>query len=188
MAEEFIIFFYGEVLVDTGERRFEVFETTVQQDIAMCKALSERNLDTFDVPELEYAQDFAESNGYRVNPETETLEFSYSDPREPEVPPVYQHPLSEQVEELKQRNILLQAKNNALSERADFIEDLCSRNSNIILSMITRFLFWFLLKLEGGDTMMAMFFAQRVILGKTLWNEAPSRLQDGVKEILVDDE
>lgn len=52
--------------------------------------------------------------------------------------------------------------------------------------MITRFLFWLLLKLEGGDTMMAMFFAQRVILGKTQWNEVPSTLQPGVKEILDD--
>lgn len=52
--------------------------------------------------------------------------------------------------------------------------------------MITRFLFWLLLHLEGGDTMMAMFFAQRVILGKTQFNEVPASLQEGVKEILVD--
>lgn len=52
--------------------------------------------------------------------------------------------------------------------------------------MIARFLFWFLLKLEGGDVMMAMFFAQRVILGKTAFNEVPSTLQPGVREILED--
>lgn len=52
--------------------------------------------------------------------------------------------------------------------------------------MITRFLFWLLLHLEGGDTMMAMFFAQRVILGKTAYNEVPASLQAGVKGILVD--
>ncbi|WP_342472179.1 hypothetical protein MHH70_18305 [Metasolibacillus sp. FSL H7-0170] len=34
--------------------------------------------------------------------------------------------------------------------------------------------------------MMAMFFAQRVILGKTAFNEVPSTLQPGVKEILED--
>lgn len=34
--------------------------------------------------------------------------------------------------------------------------------------------------------MMAMFFAQRVILGKTKYNEVPATLQPGVKEILVD--
>lgn len=52
--------------------------------------------------------------------------------------------------------------------------------------MITRFLFWVLLRLEGGDTMMAMFFAQRVILGKTEYKDVPSTLQEGVKEILED--
>lgn len=52
--------------------------------------------------------------------------------------------------------------------------------------MITRFLLWLLLHLEGGDTMMAMFFAQRVILEKTKYSEVPSSLQAGVKEILED--
>lgn len=32
--------------------------------------------------------------------------------------------------------------------------------------------------------MMAMFFAQRVILGKTKFSEVPSTLQPGVKDIL----
>lgn len=46
----------------------------------------------------QYAQDFAESVGYRVNPETKTLEFSYSDPDLPtEEDLIYQAPLSEQV-------------------------------------------------------------------------------------------
>lgn len=34
--------------------------------------------------------------------------------------------------------------------------------------------------------MMAMFFAQRVILGKTKFNQVPSSLQEGVREVLVD--
>jgi len=52
--------------------------------------------------------------------------------------------------------------------------------------MTTCFLFGSLLKLEGGETMMAMFFAQRVILKKTLWNEVPVTLQSAVKVILDD--
>lgn len=52
--------------------------------------------------------------------------------------------------------------------------------------MITRFLFWLLFQLEGGDTMMAMFFAQRVILGKTAYSEVPITLQPRVKDILVE--
>jgi len=34
--------------------------------------------------------------------------------------------------------------------------------------------------------MMAMFFAQRVILGKTAFKDVPAALKNGVKEILTD--
>ena len=94
----------GNVLVNIGERRGLVIPTTIEQDISNYKALSERNRETFDFIELEYgqyAQDFAESNGYRVNPETKELEFSYPDPNEEPQEPVYQKPLSEEVEKLK---------------------------------------------------------------------------------------
>lgn len=49
-----------------------------------------------------------------------------------------------------------------------------------------RFLKWVVLYFKGGEIKMAMFFAQRVILGKTQFNEVPSTLQPGVKEILVE--
>lgn len=116
----------GNVIVDTGERQGFVMPTTIEQDIETYKALSERNRDTFDVIKLEYgqyAQDFAECIGYRVNPETKELNFSYPDPNEPEVEQPYEAPLSEKVASLEQENQLLKAQNNALSERADFIED-----------------------------------------------------------------
>lgn len=96
----------GNVIVNTGERQGSVVPTTVEQDIQTYKALSERNRDTFDYIELEYgqyAQDFAICNGYRVNPETREIEFSYPDPNEPESQePVYRKPLSEEVAETKQ--------------------------------------------------------------------------------------
>lgn len=96
----------GNIIVDTGERQGFVRETTTGQDIQTYKELSERNRDTFDVIELEYgqyAQDFAECNGYRVNTETEESEFSYPDPNAPEDEPVYQKPLSEQINELEEK-------------------------------------------------------------------------------------
>lgn len=45
-----------------------------------------------------------------------------------------------------------------------------------------------LLKMVGkeGEMMMAMFFAQRVILGKTAYKDVPAKLKDQVKELLVD--
>lgn len=39
---------------------------------------------------------------------------------------------------------------------------------------------------KGGETMMAMFFAQRVILGKTEFKDVPAKLKAQVKELLVD--
>lgn len=88
----------GNVIVNTGERTGSVVTTTVEQDIASYTSLNERVRETFDVIELnngDYAQDFMECSGYRVNPTTKTLEFSYPDPNAPTVEPVYQAPLSE---------------------------------------------------------------------------------------------
>lgn len=47
---------------------------------------------------------------------------------------------------------------------------------------------WTMLKImgKGGKTMMAMFFAQRVILGKTEFKDVPAKLKAKVKELLVD--
>lgn len=52
--------------------------------------------------------------------------------------------------------------------------------------MIMRLLYWLMSRMRGGEDMMAMFFAQRVILDKTKFSEVPASLQAGVKEILVD--
>lgn len=39
---------------------------------------------------------------------------------------------------------------------------------------------------KGGECMMALFFAQRVILGKTAFSDVPAKLQDRVREILTE--
>lgn len=96
----------GNVLVDTGERAGDVIKMTVEQDMEVYKALSERNRDLFDFIELEYGQnlqDFMECNNYRVNTTTKVIEFSYTGSNQSEKPPVYQKPLSEQIKELKLR-------------------------------------------------------------------------------------
>lgn len=97
----------GDVLLDAGDRQGFVESTTIMYDIQIYKELSERNPGTFDSIDLEfgqYAQDFSESNGYRVNPETKKLEFSYPDPNEPEVEQPYQAPLSERINYLEDEN------------------------------------------------------------------------------------
>jgi len=90
----------GNVILDTGERVGHVIETTFEQDFESYVELAERIPETVGVLKLEYGQyteDFTKSNGFRVNPTTLELEFSYSDPREPEKSPVYQMPLTEQM-------------------------------------------------------------------------------------------
>ena len=52
--------------------------------------------------------------------------------------------------------------------------------------MIIRFLIQIFIKILGDDIMMALFFAQRVILGKTEFNDVPSTLKPGVYENLKD--
>jgi len=97
--------FTGNVLVDTGERQGDVVETTIEQDFEVYKALSERNPETVGMIQLEfgqYAQDFRECNGFRVN--LEELEFSYPEPNNPDPKePVYQPPLSDMIKEQEQR-------------------------------------------------------------------------------------
>lgn len=39
---------------------------------------------------------------------------------------------------------------------------------------------------KEGITMMAMFFAQRVILGKTTFEQVPKALKAGVAEVLIE--
>lgn len=117
----------GNVIVDTGEMRGGVFDFTVEQFVSTFTALSERNRDTFDVVELaygEYAQEFAECNGYRVNPETKKLEFSHPVPGEPEAPQEFGKPLTEQIEELKAENndLMMAVVELAESNESDKLE------------------------------------------------------------------
>lgn len=114
----------GSILVDTGEWNDVIRGKTVDEDITTYSILSERTRDTFGVLELPFgafAQDFAESNGYRVNVDTKELEFSYPDPNAPQEPPIFQRPLSEQVLELKQEQVLT---NQAVEENSTAQQDL----------------------------------------------------------------
>lgn len=97
----------GNIILEIGERIGSWVETTVEQDFQTYKELAERVDDTVDMIQLEYgqyAQDFTECNGYKVNPETLAIEFSYPEPSDPEPQePVYQKPLSAQTAELEAR-------------------------------------------------------------------------------------
>ena len=49
-----------------------------------------------------------------------------------------------------------------------------------IVSLVIKFF------MKGEFVMMAMFFAQRVILGKTAFDQVPKALKKGVAEVLID--
>lgn len=115
----------GNVIVDTGERSGSVVATTIEQDFAAYAALAERVPETVGMIELdygEYAQDFAECNGVRVNISgaEPALEFSY--PTGGPGEPVYRPPLSEEVAQL-------QAEKAALEVRVTVTEEVASATS-----------------------------------------------------------
>jgi hypothetical protein len=83
---------------------------TFEEDYQAFRELSERNADTIGYIEFEngeYYQDFLQCNGFRVDPQTLELEFSYPDPNQGPtiVPqePLFQKPLTEQIRDLKQQ-------------------------------------------------------------------------------------
>jgi len=117
----------GNIILDKGEMKGDVVESTIEQDYEFFKVLSDRIPTTVGVIQLEYgqyAEDFARSNGYRVDVETGAILFSYPDPNEPEEPPVYHTPLTEQISELKAEKVALEAQlaqlNGDLSGFIDF--------------------------------------------------------------------
>lgn len=83
------------------------------------RPLKDRVPNTVGVLQLEYgqhAQDFMSANGYRVDVSSEqpSLLFSYPDPEQPEQPPAYRPPLSDEVAALKVENAQLKAELNQL--------------------------------------------------------------------------
>ena len=51
---------------------------------------------------------------------------------------------------------------------------------------MSRLFFWIMSKTKGGEDMVAMFLAQRIILGKLTFAEVPESLKTAVREILID--
>lgn len=40
--------------------------------------------------------------------------------------------------------------------------------------------------MKGDDLMMAMLFAQKIILGKLTFSDVPAKLKEAVKEVLIE--
>jgi hypothetical protein len=115
----------GNVLVDTGERSGAVMvPNTIENDFKTYIALSGRTSETVGVKELSYGQfkeDFLNCNGYKINPSTLALEFSYPSAT-PEQPPEFREPLTVQIDKIEQE------KNTLKSGQAQILLKLMRNN------------------------------------------------------------
>ena len=62
------------------------------------------------------------------------------------------------------------------------------RNIKKFLEAVSIKMQLFILKmiLGGGELIMAAFFCQRVVLGKTAFKDVPAKLKDSVRELLIE--
>ena len=105
----------GDVVLVVPEK-FSGIQTTKEQDFAMYEALSIRNPETVGVIELEYGQyssDFQTCNSVRVDVGTGDLLFNY---------PVFEAPLSVQINALRAENTELRAQNQTLNQQVSDLE------------------------------------------------------------------
>lgn len=108
----------------TGERIWDMSynqQTKVDfnHDYEVVRELNVRTKESIGLLVLEngaYEQDFADSNGFRVNVATKTLEFSYPDPNHPEAPQVFETPLTDQIKILKQEQSQLSSDFQGLTD------------------------------------------------------------------------
>lgn len=85
-------------------------ESTKEEDFAVYIELKPYDPDAIEMTTFEpgqYKEEFEKASDWRFNPETGTIEFLYLDPTDPELPPVFQPPLTAQVAELKSETAAL---------------------------------------------------------------------------------
>ena len=80
----------GNIVLDTGERKGNIKESSVDEDFSTYNQLSRYNREKVGVIQLKYSEyntEFSECTSFRVNPQTKQLEFDYSEiPPSPDVP------------------------------------------------------------------------------------------------------
>lgn len=95
----------GNIVVERSEMIGDLVETTKEQDFEKYTDLQGLNPDKIEMTTFEYgqyAEDFAQATGYRFDPTTGEIQFSYPDPNDPDPPdPIYRKPLSAEVDALK---------------------------------------------------------------------------------------
>lgn len=100
----------GNVIVNTGERSGNVVETTTEQDFAVYSELSERVVDTVGMIQLGYgshSSDFL-AGGIITKVDLNTLKPLFTYPETSEEPTEPKPSLSQEVEDIKKRQDLMQ--------------------------------------------------------------------------------
>ncbi len=108
----------GDVILIVPEKHSEnAVNTTKEQDFIMYDILAARNPETIGLIQLEYGQyqaEFQSAKSVKVDVETKQLLFEY---------PVFEKPLTEQVNLLKAENENLKALNAQLTTQLEAIAD-----------------------------------------------------------------
>jgi DNA repair exonuclease SbcCD ATPase subunit len=181
----------GNVVVNTGEQVGRlVVETTEDQDFATYKALAERVRDTIGVVKLKYGQfrrEFAECNGYRVNPETETLEFTYPG----EVPAevlikrieMVEEESAKTVQDLEKTNTKLKQTETKLIDTLERLGQTETQLQEAQLALTENYEELQTAKQEAADTQLALTeLYEKVLTGKTdVQPETPAEPTDPVE-------
>ncbi|MUG68631.1 hypothetical protein GNP94_21915 [Paenibacillus campinasensis] len=108
----------GQVLITTPSQWAPSVYEDPEDLIPLYPVLRDRDRDSFDVIKLEYGQldrEFERSVSWRVNTATKQIEFLYPDDlNEPEAPPVYRKPLTQEVDDLNQTigTLLIESAND----------------------------------------------------------------------------
>lgn len=95
----------GNIVAQRGEMSAGI-ESTKEEDFEVYAELRELNPEAIEMTTFEprqYEEDFERAKSWHFDPETGLIQFIFLDPDNPEVPPVPQPPLTEQVAELKGR-------------------------------------------------------------------------------------
>jgi DNA repair exonuclease SbcCD ATPase subunit len=181
----------GNVVVNTGEQVGRlVVETTEDQDFATYKVLAERVRETIGVVKLKYGQfrrEFAECNGYRVNPETETLEFTYPG----EVPAevlikrieMVEEESAKTAQELEQTNMKLKQTETQLAESLERLGQTETQLQEAQLALTENYEELQTAKQEAADTQLALTeLYEKVLAGITDGQpETPAESTDPVE-------
>lgn len=121
----------GDVVLTTLEKpNINAVNTTKEQDFEIYDVLQARNPDTVGVIQLEFGQyqsEFQTAKSYKVNLETNELVFEY---------PVYNPPLTEQIERLKSENLSLKEENQELKEQQKELQTSLLETQNAINALL----------------------------------------------------